>query len=440
MSIAIKVNNVSKVYKLYKNKTDRVKEHFNPFKKIYHKKFYALNNINLTIMKGECVGIIGENGSGKSTLLKIISGVTKSYNGSIHINGRVSAILELGAGFNPELNGVENIFFKGALLGYSHKQMKQKLDQIINFADIGDYIYQPVKLYSSGMFARLAFAVAINVEPDILIIDEVLSVGDVAFQRKCFAKIESFQKQGKTILFVSHSLGSVIELCSRAILLDRGEIILDGEPRFVVNNYCKLINTKTNRAELRNNLKKAMLANNTAGHSTTTSPARAISDYSKDLQPQTSTAYGDKDIEIFDICILDEKQNKIVNRLYSDCHYIYSYKVKFNENLDGVKFGMLIKTLKGFELGGASYPQADEEINVRNGDVYHVRFRFRCILELGHYLTNCGVRYLDNGQEKIAKRILDAYLFEVLPRPNRLTTGIINFQIQPEVNLIRSDD
>lgn len=223
--IAIKVQNLSKVYKLYDKPIDRLKESLNPFKKKYHKDFYALNDISFEIKKGETVGIIGKNGAGKSTLLKIITGVLTPTSGHVQVNGRISSLLELGAGFNPEYTGMENIYLQGTLMGHTKEDMDLKIDEILAFADIGEFINQPVKSYSSGMFARLAFAVAINVNPDILIVDEALSVGDFAFQAKCFNKFQSFQKAGKTILFVSHSTQQIIQYCSKTMLIYNGSLV-----------------------------------------------------------------------------------------------------------------------------------------------------------------------------------------------------------------------
>lgn len=224
-NIAIKVSHLTKVYKLYDKPVDRLKESLHPLKKKYHKEFYALNDVSFEIKKGETVGIIGKNGAGKSTLLKIITGVLTPSSGHVHVNGRIASLLELGAGFNPEYTGVENIYLQGTLMGYTKEEMESKIQAILDFADIGDFVYQPVKSYSSGMFARLAFAVAINVEPDILIVDEALSVGDFAFQAKCFQKFQSFQKLGKTILFVSHSTQQIIQYCNKAMLIHCGNLI-----------------------------------------------------------------------------------------------------------------------------------------------------------------------------------------------------------------------
>ena len=228
-NVAIKVNDLTKFYKLYDKPTDRVKESLNPFGKVYHKEFYALNGVSFAIHRGETIGIIGKNGSGKSTLLKMITGVVTPSSGTIEVDGRISALLELGAGFNPEFTGIENIYMNGTIMGYSKEAMDAKLEAILAFADIGDFVYQPVKMYSSGMFARLAFAVAINVDPDILIVDEALSVGDVFFQNKCFRRFEEMRSNNTTILFVSHDLGAIKMFCDRVLWLKDGEVFMLGD-------------------------------------------------------------------------------------------------------------------------------------------------------------------------------------------------------------------
>ena len=217
---AIEISNITKVYKLYNKPSDRLKETFSIRKKILHRDFLALKNVSFDVYEGEILGIIGKNGSGKSTILKIITNVLTPTNGTAKINGKIAALLELGAGFNMEYTGIENIYLNGQMIGFSKEEMDEKLEDIVNFADIGEHIYQPVKTYSSGMFARLAFSVAISVDPDILIVDEALSVGDVFFQNKCYRKFEDFRRRGKTILFVTHDMGSVIKYCNRAILLN----------------------------------------------------------------------------------------------------------------------------------------------------------------------------------------------------------------------------
>ncbi|MFQ7565476.1 MAG: ABC transporter ATP-binding protein, partial [Clostridium perfringens] len=238
MSVAIRVKDLTKKYKLYQKRSERLANAFGKEKNI--KEFYALKGVSFEISKGECVGIIGHNGAGKSTLLKLLTGVAFPTSGEIEINGRLASMLELGSGFNPELTGMENFYFNGSLNGLTKEEIDGKLKDILEFADIGNFIEQPVKNYSSGMFARLAFAVAINVDPDILIVDEILSVGDVGFQVKCMEKFNEFKKKGKTILYVSHGLGTVKKFCDRAIWLQKGEVVDDGNSVIVVERYYNL--------------------------------------------------------------------------------------------------------------------------------------------------------------------------------------------------------
>ena len=247
--VAIKVENLTKIYPLYDKHIDRMKEALHPFRKKYHQDFYALKDVSFEIKKGETVGIIGKNGAGKSTLLKILTGVLTPTSGSVHVNGRVSSLLELGTGFNPELTGMENIYFFGTVNGVSKKEMDSKVDEIIDFAEIGEFIHQPVKSYSSGMFARLAFSVAISIEPEILIVDEVLSVGDFSFQRKCMKKIDKLRDDNVTVLYVSHDVSSVRKLCTMAMWFNKGECHEKGDPEEIVriySDYMDSLSTKVN--------------------------------------------------------------------------------------------------------------------------------------------------------------------------------------------------
>ena len=239
--VVIRVDDVCKLYKLYDKPTDRIKDSLGLTKKQLYKEHFALKNLSFEVRKGECVGIIGTNGAGKSTILKIITGVLNPTSGKVDINGRISALLELGAGFNSEYTGMENIFLNGMMLGFTREEVEAKLESILNFADIGEFINQPVKTYSSGMFVRLAFAVAINIEPEILIVDEALSVGDVFFQTKCYRKFEEFKEMGKTILFVSHDLGSINKYCDRAILLNKGKKHAEGTPKEIIDMYKRIL-------------------------------------------------------------------------------------------------------------------------------------------------------------------------------------------------------
>lgn len=238
MGTAVSVNNVTKVYKMYDNPKDRFKESLGLGKnKIYHKDFFALQDVSFQVEQGEIVGIVGRNGSGKSTILKILTGVLNPTEGSVHIEGKVAALLELGAGFNMEYTGMKNIYLNATMMHISHAEIEKKIPEILAFADIGDHINQPVKTYSSGMFVRLAFAVAINVNPDVLIVDEALAVGDARFQLKCMDKFEEFVKAGKTILFVTHDVNAVKRFCSRAIWLNQGKLVMDGNTDEVTDRY-----------------------------------------------------------------------------------------------------------------------------------------------------------------------------------------------------------
>lgn len=237
----IKVEHLSKIYKLFDKPSDRLKESLHPFGKRYSRDFHALNDISFEVRKGECIGLLGKNGAGKSTLLKLLTGVLTPSSGSIQIDGKISALLELGGSFNPEMTGIQNIYLNGTLMGYTKEEMDRKIPEILAFADIGDFIEQPVKMYSSGMFARLAFAVSVNVEPDILIIDEVLAVGDLRFQIKCMDKMKQLMSGGTTVLFVSHDINAVRRLCNRAIWFDRGQLILDGDVNTVGDRYVEFI-------------------------------------------------------------------------------------------------------------------------------------------------------------------------------------------------------
>lgn len=250
---AIKIEHLSKVYKIFDKPTDRVKEALNPFRKRYSRDFYALNDVSLTIKKGETVGIIGKNGAGKSTILKIITGVLTPTSGSVQVNGRIASLLELGAGFNPEMTGIENIYMNGTIMGYTKEEMDDRLQDIIDFADIGEFIHQPVKMYSSGMFARLAFSVNAFVEPDILIVDEALSVGDMKFQVKCMDKMESLMKGGCTVIFVSHDINAIRRLCHRAFFFNHGKLLSDGEVNTVADMYLEFLEQPDKRIDIHRN-------------------------------------------------------------------------------------------------------------------------------------------------------------------------------------------
>jgi lipopolysaccharide transport system ATP-binding protein len=434
---AISLQNLSKVYKLYDRHLDRLIETLHPFKRGYHRDFHALRGITVEIRKGESVGIVGRNGSGKSTLLRLIAGVSQPSAGVLNVQGRVSALLELGTGFNPELTGKENVFFYGMLIGLSRAQMEEKLEDIFAFADIGDFVYQPVKLYSSGMLVRLAFAVATHIDPEILIVDEALAVGDLLFQKKCFQRIEKFRGQGKTILFVSHSTAMINELSTRCILLDKGELILDGPSRLVTKQYERFIFSKAEFAaglreeilllnqdfELKQKLAELIhdSSSGTKKESKTALPGQdplyapqAL--FLPELKAQSLVECRNADVDIYDIQI-ETPEGERVNALVMDEHYIYSYKVCFHLPVEQVVFGMKIKNRTGVEVLGISAPgypgQGHYLHNVMAGENYLVQWDLHGALVPGIYSVNAGVYGNAMGEDGFLNRIVDCLVFKV---------------------------
>ncbi len=370
---AISVNDVSKIYKLYNSPMDRFKEAIHPFHKLYSKPFYALKNISFQIAKGETVGIIGINGSGKSTILKIVTGVIQPTEGSIEVQGRISALLELGAGFDMDYSGIENIYMNGAVLGFSKEEMEKKKDEILEFADIGNFVYQPVKTYSSGMLVRLAFALAINVEPEILIIDEALAVGDAFFQAKCFDKLESIKASGTTILFVSHDIVSVKKLCSRAIWLEKGNLREIGEAKSVCEKYLSMQIEKQNREKKK--LVEKMVLENTVKKEVITS--RQTSSFKRIDVSNAVGESGTKSGEIISFYIRDEQGND-VTVLQTGHIYFFGLLTRFYDNVDNVLFGFEMENTKGTKLFSVNNFLIDEVLpHVNTGEIYEVSFEVK---------------------------------------------------------------
>lgn len=377
--IVIKVENISKVYKLYEKPIDRLKETIGLSKKVYHTKHYALENLSFQVEKGETIGIIGTNGSGKSTLLKMITGVLTPTSGNIIVNGKISALLELGAGFNPEYTGIENIYLNGTMMGYKKEEMDDKIESILEFADIGEFINQPVKTYSSGMFSRLAFAVAINVEPDILIVDEALSVGDVFFQAKCYKKFNDFKKQGRTIIFVSHDMGSIMKYCDKTLLIDRGKFVDMGPSANMIDIYKKiLVNQYVPDSDNEEIIEDVMEIEGTNKW------------YEKLQINPTKLEYGNKKAEIIDFAIVDDK-NKINNNINKGTIFNIKMKVKFNENIDNPIYAFTIKDLKGTDVTGTNTMLEHIDTNKYDdkGEVIIV-FKQKMDLQGGSYLLSLG--------------------------------------------------
>ncbi len=427
--IAISVKHLTKQYKLYDAPIDRLKEALNPFKKSYHKTFSALNDVGFDLKKGEVVGIIGRNGSGKSTLLKILTGVLTPTDGSVHVHGKISAILELGAGFNPELTGLENIYLNMSINGLSKEEIEPKVKDVVDFAELGEFIDQPTKTYSSGMNARLGFSIAINIDPDILIVDEALSVGDAAFQRKCFAKMEQIRDSGATILFVSHSEGSIVSLCDRAIWLSNGEQVLDGSPKLVTGLYLKHMNSKNIDTKKIEEEHESLLQADKSSDEKTIKEAepkeKSIEEfYSPALKPKSTIYYEEKGAKISDVKVttLDGKK---VNVLVQGREYLYNYNVNITTPLKNVQAGFLFKKKDGTELGGGAYPNKDEFIKIINKS-FKVSIRFSCELNNGEYFLNTGVMAQIDDKIDYAHRVLDAYMIKVI-NANKSITGSVNF-------------
>ncbi|HUJ11303.1 MAG TPA: ABC transporter ATP-binding protein [Verrucomicrobiae bacterium] len=462
--IVVAVKNVSKAYTIWASPSARLHGPMlgqigqmpflparlrNSCKRLSHesfRNFYALKDISLEVAKGECLGIVGQNGSGKSTLLQVIAGILKPTMGSVEVHGKITALLELGSGFNPDFTGRENVFLNGSVLGLSTEAVRAKFDEVAAFADIGDFIDQPTKTYSSGMTVRLAFAVQATLNQDILIVDEALAVGDEAFQRKCFSRIESFRKQGGTILFVSHATNIVVELCQRAILLDGGELLLDASPKLVVAKYHKLLFAPHEKKEAVRQEIRALRSQPLLLKRATTLPdvevtpapkvqADTVEDsYVPGMVPQSTISFVPRGANIENPRIL-ALDGRVVNNLVRGREYIYTYQVRFTEPAYRVRFGMLIKTTVGTELGGgASHPAAAPMEFIEAGQIARVRFRFRCLLHPSVYFMNAGVMGVVDGAEVYLHRHLDVIMFRVQEEPYLIGTGVVDFGIQPEVS------
>lgn len=370
---AIEVKDVTKIYRLYDRKVDRIKDALSLTRKKNYKEHYALRHVNFTINEGETVGIIGTNGSGKSTILKIITGVLNPTEGEVIVNGRISALLELGAGFNMEYTGIENIYLNGTMIGFTKEEIDAKMDAILEFADIGDFVYQPVKTYSSGMFVRLAFAVAINIEPEILIVDEALSVGDVFFQSKCYKKFEEFKQMGKTIVFVSHDLSSISKYCDRVVLLNKGVKEDEGTPKEMVNLFKRILVGQNNRAE-----EKAEIQ---------TTGEHSLWKDSYQINPELDE-YGSGKAEIVDFGIFDE-EDKLTNCVLKGSTFAIKSKVRFNEDIQDPIFTYSFKNVKGTVITGSNTMYENAGVGLaKAGETYVATFTQEMNLQGGEYFLS----------------------------------------------------
>jgi len=444
----IKTHNLSKSYKLYEKNSDRLKEALHPFGKKYHHMFDALSNINFTVGKGEVLGLIGRNGAGKSTLLKIISGILTQSSGECVVKGRVSALLELGTGLNPELNGVENIHFNSIIKRFTSKEIEAKMDSIIDFADIGEFMYQPIKMYSSGMRARLGFSMAIHIDPEILIVDEALSVGDELFKRKCYARMQQFLDEGKTILFVTHSLSTINELCTRAILLDQGEMILEGHPKLVTSHYLKLLySSLRERAHVRDSLvklngnteKKALYAKRllnkeldkdndklTYGDERKKAESENMAAFYIDsFQTQTEVRHQSDALDLFDLEIQTRDGQK-VNALVMNEEYVCTFKVRFNVSMQFVSITVKIKSIKGINVSGIRFPKSNMDFpRVKKGEVFRFDWYFTCRLVPKSYFVNVTIGNFSDGDKNQLLHLSDALAFKVQDQEH-CTLGMVD--------------
>ena len=420
---AIKIEGLSKLYKLYDKPSDRMKEALGLTRKKKYKEHYALLDIDFEVHKGETVGIIGTNGSGKSTILKIITGVLNPTKGNVEIDGRISALLELGAGFNMEYTGIENVYLNGTMIGFSKEEIDSRLQAILEFADIGEFVNQPVKTYSSGMFVRLAFAVAINIDPEILIVDEALSVGDVFFQSKCYKKFEEFKKQGKTILFVTHDMGSINKYCDRVMLLHKGKKIGEGKPKQMIDLYKKILVNQYDEAD--------------DEHKVVTTTKRAGSGLWKEQFPinQSIQEYGDKDAQIIDFAIVDD-QGDLTNHIDKGTDFAIRMKIIFNKPVKEPIAAFTIKDLKGVEICGTNTMYENEDIGSKEaGTTVSVTFTQGMQLQGGEYLLSLGCTGYQNGEFTVFHRLYDVCSITVLSLQD--TVGYYDMDSEVKVKTVK---
>jgi lipopolysaccharide transport system ATP-binding protein len=444
----VEVRGLTKVFPVYDKPHYRLLQMLSRGGRRWYREFTALSDINVIIRRGETVGIVGRNGSGKSTLLQIICGTLAPSKGHVQVRGRVAALLELGAGFNPEFTGRENVYLNGTVLGLTRSEVDNKIGDILAFAEIGDFIDRPVKTYSSGMYVRLAFAVAIHVEPDLLVVDEALSVGDEAFQRKCFARIERLREQGCTILFVSHAASTVVELCDRALLIDHGDLLADGMPKAVISRYQRMLYAPQERiAELRDQMKQereggALLAHETMpssvhalGAKTGRSESAHEAYFDEGLRSQSEVPYPKQGAAIVDPH-LELADGTRVNVIIAGKKYIYTYDVVFDQGVAGARFGMMMKTLTGVEIAGSVSALTDEAVDwVDAGTRLTIRFEFTAALAGGTYFMNAGVLGRLGEEETFLDRRIDALMFRVMPSARRLSTGFVDLVNNVDVSV-----
>lgn len=417
--LAINVEHISKVYKLYQGKADRIKDALHIGGKKNYQEYHALSDVSFEVKRGETVGLIGTNGAGKSTLLKTITGVLTPSSGQIVVNGKISALLELGAGFNMEYTGLENIYFNGTLLGYTKEQMEERVPKIIEFAGIGDYINQPVKTYSSGMFARLAFAMAINVEPDILIVDEALSVGDIYFQSKCFKKMDEIKKRGTTILLVTHDMSSVVKYCDKVVVLNHGKVIKEGNPKEMVDIYKKILVNQYDE---------------NSGKEEEKFETGAASWASKLSLNEENVLYGSGKAKIVDFGFFDE-ENQITSMVLKKKIFHIKMKVTFCEDVENPIFAFAVKNARGAEVTGTNTMFERKDLPIaRKGETYVITFTQKALLQGGEYLMSFGCTGYENGEFTVYDRLYDVANLTIVSEQD--TVGTFDSDSKVEIEKI----
>lgn len=414
----ISLRGVGKTFRSFARPSDRIRSWLTGAR-AHCREHTVLSGIDLDIRRGETVGIVGRNGSGKSTLLRVLSGIMQPTDGTVTVRGRVAPLLALGAGFHPEFTGRENIELNAALLGLEEREMRRRLPGIVDFAEIGAAIDDPVATYSSGMFARLAFAVAVSGEPEILVVDEILAVGDAAFARKCYARIEEIQRAGSTVLFVSHQQNTVIELCSRAILLEGGRIDCDGSPRTVMRRY---------HAMLFSGAGTAVPA--AAGDRTDAEAAAAVAD-APDPQEYPSDGATIRSVRFVD------GDGRTVRTMRLGAEYTAEVRVRFDRAAEGVIVGFHFRNETGATLAGLFHPPQGEALSVDAGDEATVRFPFRMSLLAGEYFATFGVR--SRLEERHMHRLVDFMRVTVHAADSRVHQGYAAIDAgAPEVEMRRA--
>lgn len=453
--IVVQARGLSKCYCVYRNPQARLAESLRGWlcrsvgrpAPTLHDEVWSLRDVSFRVRRGEAVGIVGRNGSGKSTLLQLICGTLDPTSGSVYAANRMTALLELGSGFNPEFTGRENVYLNASLAGMSRAEITRRFPEITRFADIGEFIDRPLKTFSSGMVVRLAFAVATSMEPELLVVDEALSVGDELFQRKCFARIEELRRRGTSLLFVSHSGSQVIDLCDRAILLEGGELVAEGDPRAVIKSYQRLLYSPAHarrsvlasiarsiEAEDRVRTVDASSLHSAAGVVPESPDSGLEETYDPELRSESGVdfeSHGPR-IGMPELRTMDGRQ---VNGLVRGRTYLYTYEVFFSSRAKGVRFGMAVRTPTGVTLAAClSAPNLSGSVAViEAGTRVTVTYRFRCSLNTGTYFTNAGVFGQVSGEESVLHRRTDVIAFRVLPIQHDPETGPVSLEFVPEV-------